>query len=69
MYNDDVQLYLSYDPYSLDECIRSMNADLDRLYICSAENGLCLNPGKFSRKSCGDGSAGVNEGCNDTMVE
>jgi hypothetical protein len=64
MYADDLQLYLSDDPCSLDECIRSMNADLDRLYI-----GLCLNPEKFSRNSCGDGSAGVNGGCNDTMVE
>jgi hypothetical protein len=69
MYADDLQLYLSDDPCSLDECIRSMNADLDRLYIWSAENGLCLNPEKFSRNSCGDGSAGVNGGCNDTMVE
>jgi retron-type reverse transcriptase len=33
MYANDVQLYLSDDPCSLDECIRRMNADLDRLYI------------------------------------
>jgi hypothetical protein len=29
MYADDVQLYLSDDPCSLDECVRSMNANLD----------------------------------------
>jgi hypothetical protein len=33
MYADDVQLHLSDDPCSLDECIRRMNADLDRLYM------------------------------------
>jgi hypothetical protein len=43
MYADDVQLYLSDDSCSLDECIRRMDADLDRLYIWS---GLCLNPAK-----------------------
>jgi hypothetical protein len=48
MYDDDVQLYLSDDPCSFDECIRRMNADLDRLYFSSAENGLCLNPEKSS---------------------
>jgi hypothetical protein len=46
VYADDVQLYLSDDPCSLDECIRRMNADLDRLYIWPAENGLSLNPEK-----------------------
>jgi hypothetical protein len=30
----------------MDECIRRMKADLDRLYILAAENGLCLNPEK-----------------------
>jgi hypothetical protein len=29
MYTDDVQLYLSDDPCSLDECIHRMNADLN----------------------------------------
>jgi hypothetical protein len=38
--HDDVQIYLSDDPCSLDECIRRINADLD---IWSTENGLCLN--------------------------
>jgi hypothetical protein len=33
MYADDVQFYLSDDPCSLDECIRRMNVDLERLYI------------------------------------
>jgi hypothetical protein len=42
-----VQLYLSDDPCSLDECFRHMNADLDRLYIWAAENGLFLNIEKF----------------------
>jgi hypothetical protein len=46
MYVDDVQLYLSNDPCSLDECIRRMNADRDRLYIWAVENGLCLYPEK-----------------------
>jgi hypothetical protein len=46
MYVDDVQFYLSDDPCSLDECIRRMNANLDRLYIWSTENSLCLNPEK-----------------------
>jgi hypothetical protein len=46
MYADDVQLHLSDDPCSLVECIRRMNADLDRLYILAADNGLCLNPEK-----------------------
>jgi hypothetical protein len=46
MYADDVHLYLSDDPCSLDECICRMNADLHRLYIWAAENGLCLNPEK-----------------------
>jgi hypothetical protein len=46
MYADDVQLYLSDDPCSLDECIRRINADLDRLYIWTGDNGLCLNPEK-----------------------
>jgi hypothetical protein len=44
MYADDVQLYLKDDLCSLG--ILRMNADLDRLYIWSAENGLCLNPEK-----------------------
>jgi hypothetical protein len=44
MYADDGQLYLSDDPSSLDECIRRMSADFNRLYIWAAENGLCLNP-------------------------
>jgi hypothetical protein len=43
---DDVQLYLSDDPCSFDECIHRMNANLDRQYIWVAENGLCLNPEK-----------------------
>jgi hypothetical protein len=47
MYADDVQLRLSDDSCSLDECIRRMNVDHDRLYIWAAENGLCLNPEKF----------------------
>jgi hypothetical protein len=47
MYADDVHLHLSDDPCSLDECIRRMNANLDRLYIWASENGLCLNPEKF----------------------
>jgi hypothetical protein len=46
IYADDVQLYLSDDLCSLDEFIRRMNADFDRLYIWAAENGLCLNPEK-----------------------
>jgi hypothetical protein len=41
MYADDVQHYLSDDLCSLDDCIYPMNADLDRLYIWAAENGLC----------------------------
>jgi hypothetical protein len=47
MYADDVQLYLSDDSCSLNEYICLMNADVDRLYIWSAENGLCLNPEKY----------------------
>jgi hypothetical protein len=43
---NDVQLYLSDDPCNLDECILRMNADLNRMYIWSAENGLYLNPEK-----------------------
>jgi ribonucleases P/MRP protein subunit RPP40 len=46
MYADDVKLYLSDDPCSLDEYIGRMNADLDRLYIWATENGMCLNPEK-----------------------
>jgi hypothetical protein len=37
---------LSDDPYNLDECIRRINADLNRLYIWVAKNGLYLNPEK-----------------------
>jgi hypothetical protein len=40
MYADDVQLYLSDDACSLDECIRRMNADLDRLDFCFLDSGL-----------------------------
>jgi hypothetical protein len=46
MYANVVQLYLSDDPCNLDERILRMNADLNRMYIWSADNGLYLNPEK-----------------------
>jgi hypothetical protein len=42
MYADDVQLYLSDDPCSLDECIRRMNAAC----ISGPLRTVCLNPEK-----------------------
>jgi hypothetical protein len=57
-----------------DECIRRMNADLDRLYIWAAKNGVCFNSEKsghcdrFSRTSCGGCSAGFNGEWNNTFL-
>jgi hypothetical protein len=69
MYANDVQLYLSDDPCSLDECIRRMNADLDRLYIWATElweiSGNC---DRFSRISCCGCSTGFNGDCNNTFL-
>jgi hypothetical protein len=65
MYADDVQLYLSDDPCSLDECILRMNADLGPLYIWAADNGLCLNLEKSQPSGC---SAGFNGECNNTFL-
>jgi hypothetical protein len=68
-YTDNVQLYLSDVPCRLDECIRRMNADLDRLYIWAAENGLCLNHQKFQAIVLGfQCSASFNGEYNNTFL-
>jgi hypothetical protein len=36
----DVQIYISYEPHHIENCIRNMNLDLDRIHLWSIENFL-----------------------------
>lgn len=46
LYADDVQLYMSCEKNSMDECIRNLNTILDRVYSWATANGLAINPTK-----------------------
>lgn len=46
VYADDVQLYLSCPPVSVNTCISYLNSDLYSLNKWASDNGLVLNPSK-----------------------
>lgn len=46
LYADDVQLYTSCDTKSVDECVRTLNANLHSIYDWASANGLAINPNK-----------------------
>jgi hypothetical protein len=46
LYADDFQLYISCEPQHIENCIRILNMDLDRVYRWSIENCLAINPEK-----------------------
>lgn len=44
MYADDVQLYISCDVSNIEQCISTLNEDLQRVNIWATANGLSINP-------------------------
>lgn len=46
MYADDVQLYASCKVTSINECIQTLNQELERVFIWATANGLSINPQK-----------------------
>jgi hypothetical protein len=45
-YADDVQMYISCELHRIENCLRNMNMDLDRIHQWSNENCLAKNPEK-----------------------
>lgn len=46
IYADDIQIYLSFKPHELEESLRLINNDLERIFNWSKSNALVLNPNK-----------------------
>lgn len=57
MYADDVQLYISCRTNSIEQCSRTLNEELNGIYLWATANGLELNPKKskcivIKKKTC-----------------
>jgi hypothetical protein len=47
LYADDVQLYNSCEPKHIENCIRNLNMNFDRVHRWSIENCMAINPEKL----------------------
>ena len=46
MYADDVQIYISCLPDSVNSCVNDLNIELNRIYLWASANSLTINPTK-----------------------